>query len=372
MTSRSIFLSLILVGILGCVPVTAPQTPAFDAGEVVALIPDDRAASLIATSTARGYFLVEDSDLNALALRMLRFSIPSRIDEKGAIEELEAVEPSSTVGVNHLYRPATDETLSRFVYAPSLLQWPALGCRTRAPVGMLDTGIAADALPGNVIARDFFEGDPPSRKHGTDVAAVLLDPTLLAGTELYSAGVIERQADGSAAASVDSMIKALDWLSTQGVRIVNISLTGPYNKLLDRSVGQAATSGMVIVAAVGNDGAMAEPRYPAALNDVIAVTAVDANRNIFSSAVQGGHVDLAAPGVDILIVASGQARFATGTSMAVPYVTAVIATDPELATRPVAEVRAALKARAQDLGPPGDDPIFGSGLVVAPQECIVP
>jgi len=59
-------------------------------------------------------------------------------------------------------------------------------------------------------------------------------------------------------------------MARSDVRVVNISLAGPYNRTLDRGIQRAVDKGMIIVAAVGNDGAQALPLYPAALKDVIA------------------------------------------------------------------------------------------------------
>ena len=97
------------------------------------------------------------------------------------------------------------------------------------------------------------------------------------------------------AAGVDDIVRAVDWLHSQGVRVVNISLAGPYNKILDRGLEAAAERGMVIVAAAGNEGAGAPPRYPAAFDYVIAVTAVDADLRVYRRAGAGDHIDFAAP-----------------------------------------------------------------------------
>ena len=126
---------------------------------------------------------------------------------------------------------------------------------------------------------------------------------------------------------------------------------------------------MIIVAAVGNDGAGAAPRYPAALPNVVAVTAVDARGRIYDKAVRGAHVDAAAPGVDIYVDTGGAGHFVSGTSMAVPFVTARIAADPALYGAPAGAIRQRLGASTVDLGQPGRDAIYGAGLVVAGPDC---
>ena len=127
---------------------------------------------------------------------------------------------------------------------------------------------------------------------------------------------------------------------------------------------------MVIVAAVGNDGPAAPPRYPAAFDFVIAVTAVDAELAAYARAPRGGYVDFSAPGVDVFVPLGGGGRYMTGTSIAAPFVTAMIASSPEAASLgSVAAVRGSLAREAVDLGAAGSDDTFGAGLARAPESC---
>ena len=172
------------------------------------------------------------------------------------------------------------------------------------------------------------------------------------------------------AAGVDAIMRAINWLHGSGVRLVNVSLAGPYNKILDRGLAAAAGRGMVIVAAVGNDGPDAPPRYPAAFDFVIAVTAVDADLHPYARAPRGSYVDFAAPGVDVFVPFGGTGRYVTGTSIAAPFVTALIASNPDAARLgSVTTVRAGLAREAMDLGAVGNDDTFGAGLARAPQSC---
>ena len=88
---------------------------------------------------------------------------------------------------------------------------------------------------------------------------------------------MSRTQNGAQLAGADALIQSLDWLAGQNVRIVNISLAGPYNKILEIAVDEAAARGLILVASVGNFGSNAGPFYPAAFDNVIAATAVDAN-----------------------------------------------------------------------------------------------
>ncbi|WP_420006813.1 S8 family serine peptidase [Arenibacterium sp. LLYu02] len=371
---------LVVLGLVGCTLSTGASQPKqastaalFAPGEVIALVPDRRAAARVRQrGAAAGFTLLEEVPLAALNLHMLRFSYAAPYEGPSAIAALEAADAVVTAGINHAYRVAALPGKSQFDYADALIQWPEGGCRGAVPIGLLDTDLDPQrfaAAETAIVAKSFVRGNDAPPTHGSDVAAVLLNPERLPGARLFSAAVVEGSGRQSGMAGVDSLIEGLDWLAGQGVKVVNISLSGPYNKLLDRSLKTAAQQGMVLVAAVGNDGPEAAPQFPAALDEVIAVTAVDGNREVYRKAVQGAHVDIAAPGVDIAIPNAKSLHFVTGTSIAAPFVTARIASDPQLAGQPVAVIRQVLSQTAEDLGPEGRDDIYGHGLLRAPSVC---
>jgi len=253
------------------------------------------------------------------------------------------------------------------------MQWAEGGCRAQTSIGVIDSAIdtSSPALAGiNVTNRNFFDGPPAATTHGTDVATILADPDRLRGVKIYGANVFG-QADGAdLVAGADSLIRALDWLAGANVRLVNLALAGPNNKLLSLAVERAAERGLVLVAAVGNEGPNAERLYPAGFANVIAVTAVDVDGRIYRNAVRGPHVDVAAPGVDVLLSTAGRSRFVTGTSIATPLVTARLAADPYFRTpRTVTETRNRLTSTTAELGAPGRDDVFGYGLALADAIC---
>jgi subtilisin family serine protease len=155
---------------------------------------------------------------------------------------------------------------------------------------------------------------------------------------------------------------------------MNLSLSGPANTVLQKAIEAAQAKGVVIIAAAGNNGAGAEPSYPAAYPEVIAVTAVDQDLNVYRRATQGEYVDLAAPGVNVW-TASSQASGAlrAGTSYAVPFVSAaaglLLASNPGLDPK---VVQSRLEAHTRDLGKPGWDPTYGFGLIQVAGLCAQP
>ncbi len=346
-----------------------------DEREIVALVEGDRARERMARyAKANGYVLRETTKLGALGLIMLSFEMPAGTTGKEAIAALETAVAGSTVGVNHAYRrQQLNVSNAAPSYANGLLNWPQSGCRASVPIGLIDTEVdvgAAGLLQSQMVQKRFTAGPPRSTRHGTEIASVLTDPTRMRGTTIYSAGVIEQTPDAGSAAGADQIVKALDWLTEEDVKVVNVSLAGPFNKLLALAVSRATDRGMIIVAAVGNSGPYAPARYPAAFESVIAVTAVDANGDIYRNAGQGPYVDIAAPGVDVPARSARGTRFVTGTSIAAPFVTARIAADPAiLSARGPRQIRQRLVGNTRDLGQSGADNTFGSGLMQATGIC---
>src|SRR3546814_1615500 len=78
-----------------------------------------------------------------------------------------------------------------------------------------------------------------------------------------------------AGGNASAIARALGWLVQRGAAVTTISLVGPDNKLLATAVSRAQQRGMLIVAAVGNDGPAAPPAYPASYKGVFAVPGVD-------------------------------------------------------------------------------------------------
>ena len=167
--------------------------------------------------------------------------------------------------------------------------------------------------------------------------------------------------------SLDAMIEALSWLLLQQVTVVNISLVGPPNLLMENAVRRVIAHGVLIVAAVGNDGPTAPPLYPASYADVIGVTAVDRRDQVLPEAARGHQVSFAAPGADMSAAGnSGTYVLVRGTSFAAPLVAGLLAAQPHELNRAAAlEAIAALAREATPKGKTGRDSLYGLGLVGA-------
>jgi subtilisin family serine protease len=142
-----------------------------------------------------------------------------------------------------------------------------------------------------------------------------------------------------------------------------MSFAGPKDPVIERGIGATAARGILMVAASGNAGAKSPPLYPAANSNVIAVSATDARDKLFAASSRGGHVAIAAPGVDIFLPAPGEKyQVTSGTSFSAAYVSglAALMLERNPALKP-GEVRAILMKTARDLGTPGRDDQFGAG-----------
>jgi subtilisin family serine protease len=269
--------------------------------------------------------------------------------------------------------------------AASLIGWNRPSSQQCGPVptiGLIDTGVARDheALRGQsveILPPPQLRGSPSQRDHGTAIAALLVGrggssaPGLLPGAHVLAVDAFYRDGGTADRTDVTTLVMALEALAERNVRVVNMSLSGPPNEVLRRAITSAQEQGMVIVAAAGNNGAGAEPSYPAAYPGVIAVTAVDRKLDIYQRATQGEYIDLAAPGVDVWVAApGGGGSTKSGTSYAVPFISAAAAIlRASNSTLDAAGLQAKLESATLDLGKPGRDKTYGYGLLQAANLC---
>jgi subtilisin family serine protease len=166
-------------------------------------------------------------------------------------------------------------------------------------------------------------------------------------------------------ATTASIVAGIDWAMRNKAKIINMSFAGPYDPLLHVALENAHKSGVILVAAAGNMGPQSPPLYPAADENVIAVTAVDDKDKVLPQANQGAHVALAAPGVNVLEAAPRASyNFTTGTSVAAAHVSGVVALLLQR-NRGIdsATLEQILFSTARRLGTSERDPQTGYGLV---------
>lgn len=249
-------------------------------------------------------------------------------------------------------------------------------------VAIIDTGIDYNhpALSGKVVEKaDFVSPDMSGftgESHGTSVAGII------AASAAEQEGGMSGVAPGvcliavracwsdpgnnkKAVCSSEKLAKAIDFAVSKNAQVINLSVGGPKDNLIAALIQSAYGSGVTVVAAAGNGGAKGKPVYPAALNEVIAVSATDSRDGLYSFSTRGDYIDVAAPGVDILSPAPGGAwGMESGTSQAAAHVSGAVALllqdYPELSPF---QVKHLLGSSAVDLGKPGKDQEFGDGRI---------
>jgi hypothetical protein len=303
-----------------------------------------------------------------------------------AQRRVRVADASATVDYDHYYY--TDEGPADCTgpkcEAISLVGWNTTASRQCAPtpvIGLIDTGIDRDheALKGQsieILSSLELRGSPSQQDHGTAIAAILVGksgsstPGLLPDGRLVAVDAFYRDGGTADRTDVVTLVRALEALAERDVRIVNMSLSGPSNEVLKRAIASAQEKGMIIIAAAGNNGAGAKPSYPAAYPGVIAVTAVDNKLTVYSRATQGEYIDLAAPGVNLQVASASGNTAKSGTSYAVPFISAAAAllsaSSNEMSA---ANLQAKLEKSTIDLGTPGRDKTYGYGLLQAANLC---
>jgi hypothetical protein len=337
------------------------------AGAILALEADPTSLEL---ARGLGFQVVERHRLTSLGVSIAELRVPRGQQTRAALEAVRAADPATAYDFNHVYIPVRGPGGGAVAAAgQSAAGSAALAVGT---VGIIDTGIdtthpalrASRILQANFAPPEAQRAPAPTVSHGTAVASLLVGGQR--APRLLAANVIGRTAQSrTEMASAESIVRALDWLARNDAPVANISLAGPPNTLVEDAVRRAQARGMIIVAAVGNDGPAAPPLYPSAYEGVVGVTAVDASGAVYRRAGRGAHVDIAARGVGVTVAApGGLSQQASGTSFAAPVVAAALARqhrrpDPGSARQAVSE----LMARASDAGARGRDPVYGAGVL---------
>ena len=295
---------------------------------------------------------------------------------------------TAEIYANHQYETAADVASPSYSTVKSTPAETAPYTGKGIRVAVLDTGIDTDhpdlnvkggictaAVCANGIAYDDNFG------HGTHVAGILAGLKnncgivgVAPGIDLFAIKAMNEQGAGSTA----QITKGVEWAIQNEIDILNLSISISINdRPLELMLQKAYEQGMLIVSAAGNEGALVAENsitYPGKFPTVIAVGAVNTNLAKEENSSIGAELEMAAPGTQIYSTYPQELdewddkqdgyRKMTGTSMAAPHVTGILALYkeqyPGLSND---KLRSYIQSTAKDLGAAGRDEQFGYGLV---------
>ncbi|MGL5860735.1 MAG: S8 family serine peptidase, partial [Phycicoccus sp.] len=188
-------------------------------------------------------------------------------------------------------------------------------------VAVVDTGVAAAnvhfpdgvVLPGRTFAGGSPREDPAG--HGTAVAGIIAARDIGPRSGLVglapSARILPVKVvpDGQAAERLGTdtatLADGIRWAAGAGVQVIAVALsTSRDDPRLRDAVRDATAAGSLVVASAGNRRTAEEDargtRHPGAHAQAVAVAATDNEDRPTEDSVSGTHVDLAAPGRDVL------------------------------------------------------------------------
>ncbi|HEY8974286.1 MAG TPA: S8 family serine peptidase, partial [Burkholderiaceae bacterium] len=213
------------------------------------------------------------------ALLVLR--APSGMSLADALARARALDPAGAYDFHHVYlgSGSVGAPSSTASSTPAPAVQAAVASDAPLQVGLIDSGVDAShpAFRHATIRRHgCSDGDHPA-PHGTAVASLMVGEAAHFQSALPRAVLVagDVYCDAPTGGSVEAIARELAWMARQRVAVVNISLVGPPNQILQRLVERAIGQGVLIVAAVGNDGPAAPPLYPASWPGVVGVGAVD-------------------------------------------------------------------------------------------------
>lgn len=265
-------------------------------------------------------------------------------------------------------------------------------------VAVIDTGVDLDHpdLDGNInpasrgTSVPSFAGadDADADGHGTAVAGIIAAEKNNSGMHgvAFNASLLAINATepgtcpGDCEFAQNDLATALDYVVTQGAKVINLSLGGSApGFFLSQAMERAVEAGAIIVISAGNKAgnkSEAEPSEFAqvagaawAQGRIIIVGATDEANALADFSNKAGdtlkHLYLVAPGVSIRTTGKGGTQvLASGTSFSAPHASGALALLAEkFPNLTAAELVEILLNSAQDLGAAGVDAEYGHGLI---------
>ncbi len=317
-------------------PHAATTTRGYDAISVYAVGSVARKSS---RALAVDYHLQEVSSwpIALLGVHCLTYAIPSDADREQLLAKLvhdsrvESAQP--LLSFETASAPYNDPyaALQNNMQQMAVQDAQALSRGASVRVAVIDTGVDVHHpdLPASVVVQNFVDNDTAAFQedaHGTAVAGVIAaipnngvgiagiapDVRLLLYKACWRAAATGTKAVCNSFTLAQALVAAIE----AHADIINLSLAGPRDPLLERLVDRAAAAGIIVVGAVRPDGL--RDSFPTNIASVIAV-----------DALESGHANpgvLRAPGRDVVSLAPhAHYDFYSGSSLATAEISGLVA-----------------------------------------------
>jgi subtilisin family serine protease len=330
----------------------------------------------------QGFTLVRTQQITLLGATLARLRVPSRVGRRQALDMARRLVPTASFANNDLYRRLVFSS-----YRPSggscglhceafeITGWTlsAGRCAVNVSIGVVDTAVdlSHPSLTGTRVTVHTIRSPdrpPSSMDHGTAIVSLLVGKAdsevvgIIPGARVLVADAFHGRGRVSSADAFD-LIAAIDWLVSEGIKVVNLSLSGSDNVHLQRTIARVQAQGVLLIAASGRPDRSRTSGYPAKYPGVIAVSAVDNRLRPSRLAIRGEHIAFVAPGASIAVARRPfGVRRVEGTSFAAPFVSAAYALGLAHGQSHSGLTNLLVRS-AKDLGAPGRDPVYGWGLV---------
>lgn len=318
-----------------------------------------------------GLRIKQRKPLKALDMVLSRFRVPPEQDPRQLMQQLREQLPDLAVEFNRRYYLLGGPSSNAKQYGrqhTGLTQHNGEG----VTLAMLDAKVETKHPALNHAHIEHYDvtgKDTPASQHGTAVASLLVGKQFVQGAlpqaRLIAVNIFYPGADERLQTQSHWWLEGLNQVmsSTPKPHAINMSFGGSYSSVIAGVLNQLSAQNVRLVAAAGNSGADSEVFFPASHPKVVAVTAVDSHNKRYRQAPRSlSKPAVAAPGVDIWAADKGSKGFyATGTSFAAPWVTALLALNNQQGN----SLEQTLSL-SKDLGSSGFDSDFGMGLIYNP------
>jgi len=351
--------------------------PYFELADTLGFTPDGKPVYLCDLSEVYKIRLPEGGNRDSLIRDLTKLAEVVYAEPNGMVQPASPVYPNDSLFVEgyqwglHNYGQsggAPDADID----APEA--WEITTGSSQVKIGIIDDGVENwhEDLSGKVSGDAGWAGDG----HGFHVAGIAAakadNGTGIAGVDWNAQIISQRIDDADHAGIYDAIMDAVNAGANVLSNSWGLGPPGSYSTTVRLAFANAYKLNRVAVAAMGNHQG-SQTQYPAGFGQgIIAVGATDRSDERWSGSNTGNHIDVCAPGVDIMSCVPYQTQWGyyepwTGTSMATPHVAGLASLlkgyHPDLCSDDIEQI---IRLSAEDVNSgqyPGWDEYLGMGRI---------